>query len=255
MRNILLSILLLLPWTLISQDFQGQAIYKFNNSYADVDWSKKKLSASESAMLKSRLSEASRKTFELSFTIQESSWAEVEMLSVNAKGRKAKAGWAEATDKLLYKNLADQTYALETEVFDKKFLVSGTLELPQWELTDETKKIGTYKVQKAIYRVEEKVLAFGKDEMVTKSSEVEAWFTMDIPISSGPSYYWGLPGLILEVKNGATSYICERISLNTGAELVINKPTKGEKVSNEELEEIIQQKTEEMYKKYNKKGK
>ncbi len=34
--------------------------------------------------------------------------------------------------------------------------------------------------------------------------EVVAWFTPEIPVSSGPSWYQGLPGLILEVSDDDT---------------------------------------------------
>lgn len=64
----------------------------------------------------------------------------------------------------------------------------------KWEITNEEKIINGYKVRKA----------------VTKSFEIEedneyyygnaiAWFTEDIPYSTGPGRYYGLPGLILEL--------------------------------------------------------
>jgi len=55
----------------------------------------------------------------------------------------------------------------------------------QWEITDETKKIGDFDCQKA-------TTSF-------RGNKYEAWFTSEIPVSYGPWKFNGLPGLILEV--------------------------------------------------------
>ena len=212
------------------------------------------MGANEMAVLKSRLSQASRKTYQLSFNVKESSWAKVETLSVSG-GKGDKFDWDESQDRLLYKNLSDQSYKLETEAFDKLFLVSGDLDLPEWEITGETKIIGKYNVQKAVFTIETQTMVFGKKEPQIKIQTVEAWFTTQIPISSGPEYYWGLPGLILEIKNGNISYTCERVELNTSGDFSIDKPKKGQKVNAKELEEIKDKKTEEMYQRFKKTGK
>lgn len=58
----------------------------------------------------------------------------------------------------------------------------------KWALRDEFKTINGYKCQKAT--------------AVNKSGEnIIVWFTEDIPISSGPAFLAGLPGLILEYYN------------------------------------------------------
>ena len=47
-----------------------------------------------------------------------------------------------------------------------------------------------------------------------KMTTIEAWYTLQIPVSSGPAEYWGLPGLILEVNSGNTTILCSKIILN-----------------------------------------
>ncbi len=255
MKSLVVLFITCLTISLNAQNFQGKAFYKYNNSYAVVDWEKEKnMGANEMAALKSQLSQSSRKTYQLNFTLKESSWTKVDALAV-AGGKGDKWAWDESQDRLLYKNLADQSYKLETEAFDKIFLVSGPLELRAWELTGETKTIGNYTAQQAVYTIEVETLAFGESEMQTKKKTVEAWFTPEIPISSGPEYYWGLPGLILEIKNGNVSYTCERVELNVAGDFSIEIPNKGQKVTEAELEKIVDDKTKEMYKRYKKTGK
>lgn len=252
MKHVLLLLFLALSQYAYSQDFQGKAIYVFNNSFADEDWSKKNMSASETRMWKSKLSEAARSTYELRFTLTESNWLEIESLSID--GGKKEFGWNESKDGLLYKSLVDNKYLLETEVFDKAFLVTDHLALPQWELTNETKNIGNYKVQKALWKIDKEVMVFGEEKPQIKTDQIVAWFSPEIPIANGPKQYWGLPGLILELQDGAITYICQKIEINTNT-VEITKPNKGQKVNKAELEQIIKDKTEEIYKKYNKSSK
>lgn len=44
--------------------------------------------------------------------------------------------------------------------------------------------------------------------------EVEAWFTEDIPISNGPGFYHGLPGLILELREGNKKIVVNDITIS-----------------------------------------
>jgi len=254
MRITLLSILLLIPATLFSQDFQGRASYQFFNNYNDVDWGKKEMSDTDVKMWKSKLTRESQTTFELLFTLNESSWSKVASLESDGKGGASK-GWGESLDQLLYKNLELQQFALETELLDKTFLIQDELELPDWQITTESKKIGDYQAQKAIWTVEESVQKFGSDDKTVEQRAIVAWYTTEIPIPQGPDRYWGLPGLILELKNGPITYICDQVIINAVEPVKIKRPKNGQKVTAEEFEQIAQEKQEEILKKYNKSGK
>ena len=107
--------------------------------------------------------------------------------------------------KILNKNLQDKVSINETEMMGKFFLVTDPIENMSWKMTGESKKIGQYTCYKATYEKEvtERVFSFGsqnqnQNNMQTKTVEVSAWFTPEIPISNGPGLYQGLPGLILE---------------------------------------------------------
>lgn len=67
------------------------------------------------------------------------------------------------------------------------YLVSDTPPVIKWNLKyKETKKIGKYVCKKAT--------AF------FRGTDIEAYYTTEIPVSAGPFKFKGLPGLILEVK-------------------------------------------------------
>ena len=75
---------------------------------------------------------------------------------------------------------------------------------------------------------------------------VTAWFTPEIPVKTGPADYYGLPGLILELNAGRTTMLCTEIAINPEESVSIAVPSKGKKVSRDEYNKIIKQKSEEL---------
>jgi GLPGLI family protein len=64
-----------------------------------------------------------------------------------------------------------------------QYVKDTTIDIP-WDITEETKKIGKYEVQKATAHF--------------RGRDYTAWFTQEIPVPYGPWKLVGLPGLILE---------------------------------------------------------
>lgn len=158
-------------------------------------------------------------------------------------------------DRVLYKNIANQTYIQEQEVMGKEVLVKDALEPAEWELTGESKKIGEYTAQKATYSriIDSQRFSTGMTEMenVKDTINITAWFTMDIPVSHGPENYFGLPGLILEIQNGGRTLICERIELNPAKEPVaIEVPKRGKEVNREEFRAMQEESMKQMMNQY-----
>ena len=76
--------------------------------------------------------------------------------------------------------------------------------------------------------------------------EIVAWYTPMIPISQGPSDYWGLPGLILEVSAGNTTMLCSKIVMNPEEKINIEAPEKGKEITKSEYQATISEKMQEM---------
>lgn len=135
--------------------------------------------------------------------------------------------------KTFFKNLRSSMYTSQENVMGKPFVVEDTLKKINWKLTGDSKQFGKLNCQKAIATI-------GK-------YEVEAWFAMEIPVSSGPANYWGLPGLIIELKekNGRTFTFKEFINEKPN-ESQMSLPKEGKKVSQKEYDNILAQKTKEL---------
>jgi GLPGLI family protein len=84
------------------------------------------------------------------------------------------------------------------------------------------------------------------EDVEIKTTEVEAWYTLQIPVSHGPGEYWGLPGLILEVSAGNTIILCSKITINPEEKIEIEAPDKGKEITKNDYQATIQEKMLEM---------
>jgi GLPGLI family protein len=100
---------------------------------------------------------------------------------------------------IIIKNLGNNYLANTLQIADDYFFYKQGLNLFNWKLENETKKIKDYTVQKAI-------TSFAGRNYI-------AWFTIEIPISDGPYKFSGLPGLILEISDLDNHYKYELLSL------------------------------------------
>jgi GLPGLI family protein len=75
--------------------------------------------------------------------------------------------------------------------------------------------------------------------------QIEAWYTPQIPVSHGPSEFWGLPGLILEINNGNTIMLCSKIVMNPDEIVEIEAPEKGKIINKEDYQKTVVEKMKE----------
>jgi GLPGLI family protein len=271
MPSLIINILtfFILPFMLIggdnkpANDFQGKATYISKSRLELGRWGAR-MSEAQKKQIAARLKNRLEKEFVLVFNKEESLFTEEEQLdaisgATDSWGKNFAAGEN-------YKNVKSEKQIQQQEFYGKKFLVKDQLQPMTWTLGNETKKIGNYTCFKATTFIptddllwysfswsrmrttndsEDKTTEDKTTEEDDKSvdiTEVEAWYTPQIPVRHGPSEYWGLPGLILEVSAGETTMLCSKIVLNPTDAIQIEAPSKGSLVTKSEYQDLIQNK-------------
>lgn len=76
---------------------------------------------------------------------------------------------------------------------------------------------------------------------------IQAWFAPEIPVSTGPHSYNGLPGAILmvDVDEGQRQIVAKEVKFETIDEALLVEPSKGKKVNREEFKKIEEEKMAE----------
>lgn len=240
-----------------AQDFQGIATYKTSTSL-DLEMDSSAISGDQQAMIKQMLNQYLKKEYTLTFSKTESIYKEVEQLQQGGFPGMDIFGTVMGTGGIFYKQVKDGRETRQLEFFGKQFLIKDSLESFDWKLGKESKTIGSYTCFKATAEIEvvEKSINTNADtEEVEESEEkkmvtLTAWYTPQIPVNQGPDEYWGLPGLIMEVNNGSTVYLCSQVVLNPKEKVEIKEPANGEEVTKEEFKEIATKKLEQMKEMY-----
>ena len=238
------------------QDFQGKAYY-FSKSKMELGNWGARLSEEQKKQVAERLKNRLEKTYVLTFNKEESIFKEDEKLDAISG---ATDSWGKNfTPGEQYKNVKSNSQIQEQEFYGKLFLVKDQLQPIEWKMETETKTIGNYTCFKAIASIPTYDLQwynFSWDRIRTtsdstaakntiKMTNVEAWYTPQIPVSHGPLEYWGLPGLILEVSVDNTTMLCSKIVINPEETIEIVAPEKGKVVTKQEYQETIVEKMKE----------
>ncbi|MET4140250.1 GLPGLI family protein [Pedobacter sp. UYP1] len=95
----------------------------------------------------------------------------------------------------IYKNYPEGKITVTEKLVSDTYRYEETLKLQKWAVEKEKKKILGYNAQKA-------TCSFGGRKYI-------AWFTTEIPVSTGPWKFSGLPGLILHVEDSNKNYVFE----------------------------------------------
>ncbi|EDP72327.1 hypothetical protein FBALC1_14537 [Flavobacteriales bacterium ALC-1] len=272
-----------------AQDFQGKAYY-MSKTTMDLDqWGGREMSPEQKKRVEERMKSFLEKEYILTFNKEESIYKEDEKLEAPG-GRRGFGGFGSMGGGPKYKNVKGKELLQAQEFFGKQFLIKDELKNLEWKMGTETKQIGQYTCFKATAtktvdqfdwrsmrrrggkdgekkegdkvkdstKTGDKADADSNDPMseieVPKTIEVVAWYTPQIPINQGPDDYWGLPGLILEVNADRTTILCTKIIMNPEEKEDIDKPSKGDEVTQKEYTEIITKKMEEMRQMYGGRG-
>ncbi|TXE17651.1 GLPGLI family protein [Psychroserpens burtonensis] len=281
----IILLLLFLSLQVSAQDFQGQAIYQTKTSMDMSGWGGDQMSEQRKKQIADRMKSMLEKTYVLNFNRSESTYKEEEKLAAPGSNNSRWGGMMSSfTGGPQYKNVKEFLILQEQEFFGKQFLVKDSLSSLDWKLGSETKQIGQYTCFKATTikpvddmdfmsmrrrnrgndekkEGEEKADSTKKesddpfDELeVPKFVVVTAWYTPQIPVSTGPGEYHGLPGLILEVTADKTVMLCTKIVMNPQEREAIDRPEKGDIVTREEYNQIMKDKIAEMREMYGGRG-
>lgn len=137
-------------------------------------------------------------------------------------------------DDKMYTDLKSRQKVEQRDFMSRKFLIESDISKIQWKLTGKQKKILNYPCQEAVLQ--------------DTSKKLTVWFTSAIPVSTGPSGFANLPGLILEAEmdNGRFNVVANKVELAEIDKSILVKPKGGKKVTKEEFNKIVDEKRKEM---------
>lgn len=269
------------------QEFNGRVTYQSKTSF-DMSRLPAQMSPEQKKRIMERMKSRLEQVYELDFNQTASVFKAQERLETPGQGGGRMRMFGGNSAGVNYKDLSTQEYYKEREITGKNFLIHDSLVQYNWQMTSETKMIGNYLAFKATAAVSVQnspMMRFGrrptppstpeKDSLskgdvktpkapktpeapqtpeVPEVEFITAWYTLDIPVSTGPSDYWGLPGLILEVSQGNTTMLCTKVVLNPKDAPEIKAPKKGKEVSQEEFDKILSEKMQEMRENFSRRG-
>jgi GLPGLI family protein len=132
------------------------------------------------------------------------------------------------------KRFNEGKYHYASKLVIRDFRAVEDLEMPQWNLEQDTLTINGHLCHKATAEVAGRVW--------------EAWYAPGIPINDGPWLLWGLPGLIIHAKdsNGYFKFRCENVGqLAVPYKIVL--PADGKEVIEMKMQALLE--AEQMYEK------
>lgn len=133
-------------------------------------------------------------------------------------------------DNKYYYNINDDHVLKGFEAYGMKLITKNHISKMNWTLSKELKVIGEYTCYKALLKYK---ITNTEGEFI---KEVIAWYSPDIPFNFGPKGYAGLPGLILELKDGNVTYTATKINFTTKNKKI--KKVSGNLITEEELKSI-----------------
>lgn len=270
MKQLITTLLLVFSLSLFAQKgFQGKAVYMSKTTVDMSAFGGEQMSEQRKKQIMDRMKNFLEKTYTLNFNQSASDFKEDAKLDAPG-GNNRGFRFGGSAGGSIYKDSKEGKMIESAEFFGKRFLITEKMEQPKWELGSETKKIGNYTVYKAtMIRVNNdfdfRSFRRNRDDQKKDSTKTEekdkvrtelvtAWYTPEIPVSSGPDDYWGLPGLILEINAGRTTMLCTEIVINPAEKVEIKAPSKGDKVTRKKYNAIVKKKTEEMQERFRGRG-
>lgn len=239
--------------------FEGKVFYQ-EQRHMDIELKSDEVSKALKESIMKGLKNLSRKEYVLTFDQAESLYREKESLGTPSvgSGNITTVSFGSSGNGR-YRNIAKKRSISEEGILGKAFLVKEEIEKPDWELVNETKKIGKYIAFKAVLKKEVEVHDFllnqedkdnEEEETKTEIRTTTVWYTPQIPVHHGPGIYWGLPGLILEVQKENYRLLATKVIINPTEGIEIEAPDEGKEIGREKFEKLQEKKMEEWMKRH-----
>ena len=118
----------------------------------------------------------------------------------------------------------------------KNYLITENLDIAPWKIGTERMEIAGYMCMMAWY-----------NDTVAKQ-EITAWFTPQIQPFLGPDRYVTLPGTILalDINNGERVWVARSIEQREVKATEIRKPNRGEVISRQDFQKLVDEQMERM---------
>lgn len=110
--------------------------------------------------------------------------------------------WRVAASNTVYKNLQQQKAVSIKEIYDESYVIEDSIPLYTWRYHGDYRKIAGYNCRKAA-------------TIINDSLYVIAFYTDEIPVSTGPESFGGLPGLILGIVIPKLNITCFATQVQT----------------------------------------
>ncbi|MDF1697908.1 MAG: GLPGLI family protein [Saprospiraceae bacterium] len=140
-------------------------------------------------------------------------------------------------DNVLYSDFENNLRVEQRGFMGKSFVIEKEIPKMKWKITPEKIKYLDYECMKATHTDEE-------------GREVVAWFAPALRIKAGPASYGNLPGAILMLSVGDQETEIKATKIEMKKVEKIEKPEDGKKVTEEEYEQIVEDKMKEMEKEH-----
>jgi GLPGLI family protein len=98
--------------------------------------------------------------------------------------------------KFSVKNETDSFYTAE-KFINSEYVFSGKKQELEWQVSKEQATLGKFKCLKATLK---------------NSPDVVVWFAPELPVSSGPGYSYGLPGLVIKAQTNFDETVASKVA-------------------------------------------
>ena len=146
-------------------------------------------------------------------------------------------GWSDRKETFFMKrNFKDNTLYDGITMLGKTYLIHDSIVPPKWKILNDMKEVAGHICMNASWI----------DTL--RKQNVFVWFALDMPVSTGPDRFIGLPGIILEVdiNEGALIMTADKMDMKPlTTELDTPQKLKGKKIDMTEYTNLIEQQIKE----------